>query len=106
MIVYRGDQYAIPFKVRIGKTIVTPELVDDVRIQIDGDLREESAESLIFNPDKNTWDYYVTEDFTRRLAHGSVSYQVGVKLGSEIRYSSPGKIRLGDNIIEKRWNDG
>ena len=105
MIIYRGDQYAVPFIIRMGKSIVTPEMVDDVRIQIGNDLREQSVQSLTFKPEKNSWDFYVTEEFTRKFAKGSVPYQIGVKIGSEIRHSAQGTLRIDDNIIKAEWSD-
>ena len=98
MIIYRGDQYAIPFIIRLGSTPVTPDMVDDV-------LREHLEQSLTFNPDKNSWDFYVTEEFTRMLTDGTVPYQVGIKMGDEIRYSQRGRLRIDDNIIEAVWSD-
>lgn len=106
MIIYRGDQYAIPFIIRLGSDIVTPEVTDDVRVQIGDDLRGKLEGGLVFNPEKNSWDYYVTEEFTRIFSNGSVPYQVGIKIGSEIRYSQKGRLRIDDNIIEAEWSDG
>ena len=105
MIIYRGDQYAIPFIIRLGSTPVTPDIVDDVRIQVGSDLRELLEQSLTFNPDKNSWDFYVTEEFTRMLTNGTVPYQVGIKMGDDIRYSQRGRLKIDDNIIEAVWSD-
>ena len=46
MTLYRGDQYAVPFIVKLKDEIVTPETATDVRIQIGSDLREMTSHSL------------------------------------------------------------
>ena len=106
MTLYRGDQYAIPFVVKLKDTLVTPEMVEDVRIQIGDSLRELASESLSYNPEKQTWDFYVTEEFTRSLTGRTVLYQVGIKVGGEIRYSPTKQLPIGDNIIKAVWSDG
>lgn len=105
VVLYRGDQYAIPFVVRLKREIVTPEMVDDVRIQIGTSLKEMSEQTLVWNSDKQTWDFYVTEEFTRSLTSNVVQYQVGVKVGNEIRYSRAAQLVIGDNIIKAVWSD-
>ena len=105
MTLYRGDQYAVPFVVKLKDEIVTPEMVADVRIQIGSDLREMTSHSLTYNPDNQTWDFYVTEDFTRSLSGRIVLYQVGIKIGEEIRYSPAQQLPIGDNIIKAVWSD-
>ena len=105
MTLFRGDQYAVPFVVKLKDTVITPEMVEDVRIQIGDNLREMTDASLVYNPDKQTWDYYVTEEFTRSLSGRTVMYQVGIKIGNEIRYSAAKQLPIGDNIIKAVWAD-
>ena len=105
MTLFRGDQYAVPFIVKLKDTVVTPEMVQDVRIQIGTDLREMTSASLTYNPDRQTWDFYVTEAFTRSLSGRTVMYQVGIKVGDEIRYSPAKQLPIGDNIIKAVWSD-
>lgn len=106
MVIYQGDQYAIPFIIKIGKTLVTPEIVSDLRIEVENDLRSYLEGTIAFNPQKNSWDYFVTEEFTRRLSQGSIPFQVGIKIGNDIRHSAKGRISLNDNIIKVEWSDG
>lgn len=103
MIVYQGDQYAIPFIIRIGRTLVTPENVDDVRIEIGSDLRSYLDETIDFDSEKGSWNYFVTEDFTRSLSTGSIPFQIGIKMGDTVRHSAKGRISLDDNIIKVEW---
>ena len=105
MVVYQGDQYAIPFKVRIGSTIITPENSDDVRIQIEDTLYQASDNTLHFNSLKNTWDIFLTEEMTRAFSSGTVEYQVGVKIGENIRHTSKRRLKIDNNIIKAEWSD-
>ena len=105
MIVYPGDQYAIPFKITIGNTVVTPIEASDIRIKIGSDMREYSKGELTFNSIKKTWDYYVDEDFTRSHENVSIPFQVGVKIGESIRHSAKGHIKFDNNIIKVEWSN-
>lgn len=106
MVIYQGDQYAIPFIIRVGRTLVTPENASDIRIEIDNDLRSYLDGTISFDPEKNSWNYFVTEEFTRSLSTGSIPFQVGIKMGETIRHSAKGRISLDDNIIKVEWFDG
>ena len=106
MIIQQGDQYAISFRIKIGNTVATPQTVDDVRVQIKTELKEISDASLVYNSEKQTWDYYLTEEMTRAILTASVDYQVGVKVGSNIRYSPVKRLQVGHSIIKDAWSDG
>lgn len=105
MIIYSGDQYAIPFTVKIGNELITPENCTDLRIQIGSDLRSWGSSTIDFNTENNTWDFYLTEDLTRSLLKGPLPYQIGVKMGDEIRYSSTRTLRIDDSIIKAVWSN-
>ena len=47
----------------------------------------------------------MTEEFTRSLSGRVVLYQVGIKIGEEIRYSPAKQLPIGDNIIKAVWSD-
>lgn len=105
MIIYQGDQYAIPFKIRIKGTVITPENSDDVRIQIEDTLYQASDETLQFNSEKNTWEVFLTEEMTRAFIDGGIVYQVGVKMGDVIRHGAKRRLKIDDNIIRAEWSD-
>ena len=105
-MIQQGDQYAISFKIKLSGEIVTPDDVDDVRIQVRKDLRNIYNESLVYNEDKKTWDYFLTEDMTRMITSSSVEYQVGIKIGNNIKYSAVKRLPVGRSIIKDRWSNG
>ena len=106
MIIQQGDQYAISFHIRVGNAIATPQSVDDVRIQIKSSLKDISDASLTYNSEKQTWDYFITEEMTRLITTSQVEYQVGIKVGDTIRYSPVNRLSVGKSIIKDAWSGG
>lgn len=106
MTIYQGDQYKIPFIVKLSGSIVTPEAVQDIRIQLANELYSMSNGTLDWNEEKQSWDVTVTETLTRALNEGYVPYQVGVKIGDVIRYSPIAKLNVSNSIIKAVWADG
>lgn len=104
--IQQGDQYAISFQIKLSGEVVTPDNVDDVRIQVRKDLRNIADASLVYNSNKETWDYFLTEEMTRTITASSVEYQVGIKIGNNIRYSPVKKLPVGQSIIKDQWSNG
>ena len=105
MTIYQGDQYAVPFVVRLGGELVTPAMGCEVRIQLAGELHS-SAEDLAYNAESQVWELPLTEAVSRALAGGTAPYQVGVKIGDVIRYSPVARLTVGQSIIKAVWAGG
>lgn len=103
MSIQQGDQYVIPFKIKSGQNIVTPEKVDDVRIKVGDIIKSVEAENLTFDTETQCWQFPLTQAQTRAIRSGMVSYQVGVKVGGEIVYSRVGNLQVNDSIIQEAW---
>jgi hypothetical protein len=103
MSIQQGDQYIIPFKVKNDKSVVTPEKVDDVRIKVGGITKSLVDETLVYDPETECWEFPLTQEQTRAIKSGMVSYQVGVKVGGEIVYSRVGNLQVNDSIIQEDW---
>ena len=105
MIIYQGDQYAIPFSIKLNGTDVTPELVEDVRIQVADQLLSSASGGITFNSETGVWDFPVDEEMTRALSTGAVQYQVGLKIDGVIRYSPTLSLNVGKSIIRAGWSN-
>ena len=102
MTLHQGDQYVIPVEIKNATGVITPDDVDDVRIQIGDELRQYSDGGLTFDAENKKWLFYITEEKTRTFT-GSINMQVGILVGTDIVYSSVQKIKLERSIIRKDW---
>ena len=102
MTLHQGDQYVIPIESKNATTVITPDDVDDVRIQIGDELRQYSDGGLTFDAENKKWLFHITEEKTRTFT-ASVNMQVGILVGTDIIYSSVQKIKLERSIIRKDW---
>ena len=103
MNIHKGEQYAIPFYVKVGDAVVTPENCDGIRIQIDGKLYEYPDSGLQYDDSDDTWLYPLTESQSSVLMAGERNAQVAVKYGNDIIMSDIVKITVKDSIIKRRW---
>lgn len=105
MAIQQGDQFAIPFYIKNGDSIVSPDLVDDVRIQIGATLKTYSNGELTYDAANHVFGFPVTQDETRAFlcATNPVQYQVGLKIGTDIVYSAVGKLMVKASIIGEDW---
>lgn len=102
MTLHQGDQYVIPVEIKNATAVITPDDVDDVRIQIGDELRQYSDGGLTFDAENKKWLFHITEEKTRTFTC-SVNMQVGILVGTDIVYSSVQKIKLERSIIRKDW---
>jgi hypothetical protein len=105
MNIHKGEQYAIPFAIKVGDDDVTPENVSGVRIQI-GDLMCEYPDGqLQFDSEEGTWLYPLTEDQSYSMYAGVMPAQVALKYGDDIVMSDIITVSVRDSIIQKRWSE-
>lgn len=100
----QGEQYAIPFVLRYGGEFVTPENVDDVRIQVQTKLREYSKGELQYSSALNAWLFPLTEEQSMTFK-GFIQYQVGIKLGHDIFKSETCSVSIGTSLIKREWDE-
>lgn len=102
-VIVQGDQYLLPVKIITNNSTVTPDDVDDIRIQLDNNLKSYSDGEITFNDTTNEWLYPLTEEMTQQFNNVLVPIQVGIKVGTEIMYSATIDINVGQSIIKKEW---
>lgn len=105
-IIHKGEQFAIPFEVKIGDEIATPADLDGLRIKVFGKLHEWPGGGLTFDSEENVWLYPLGEDQTRGILDGPKPAQVAVKLGENILKTDVFEIEVKNSIIMEPWSDG
>ena len=103
MVIYKGEQFFIPFDVKIGNDPVTPEDVDGVRIKVGDRLCQWPDGELEYNSEEGAWMYWLTEAQSLELLAGPRSAQVAVKLGDNIFKTDILPVSVKDTIIKERW---
>ena len=84
MAIYQGDQYSIPFLVRRGGEIVSPDMVTDIVIAIGDIVRSYRDGTLSYFEGK--WLFPIYKEETLKMPD-DVSYQIQVHYGKDIVHS-------------------
>lgn len=101
--IQKGDQYSIPLALKFNGEDVTPQTVDDVRVQIGGILLAYVGGSLTYDSESKVWFFPLTEEQTRDMPP-VVCFQCAVKQGHDLYYSDISYIPFGDSIIKETWD--
>lgn len=101
--VVKGDAYILPIKIMQGTSPLTPSDVTDVRIQVGDILKTYSKNEITFDTTTNEWNYPLTQKQTYEFSDNFTKVQVGVKIGTDIKYSFTQSININENIIQKEW---
>ena len=105
MAIYQGDQYSIPFLIRHGGEIVSPEMVTDVAIAIGEIVRSYKDGTLSYFDGK--WMFPIHREETLRMPE-SVSYQVQLHIGTDFIHSKEYPIKrkaILDSLKARLKND-
>lgn len=105
MSIQRGDQYGIPFSVKIGGSVVTPSNITDIEIQIETYNKKYSSGELTYDSTTQKWLFPLTAAMSNALPHVS-EVQVRVKPNaSDVVNSAVTKIHIMDSLIGGTAND-
>lgn len=105
MAIYQGDQYSIPFLIRHGGEIITPEMVTDLVIAIGEVVRSYSDGTLSYFEGK--WMFPIYKRETLKMPD-DLSYQVQLHVGDDIIHSKEYPIKrktILDSLKARLKND-
>lgn len=105
MIVHKGEQFSMPFDVKIENQKVTPSNIDGLRIQVGNRLCHWPDGELEYDTESETWLYPLTENQSIDLQAGQRKAEVAVKIGDTILKTGVICITVQDSIIMERWGD-
>jgi len=103
MQIQQGDQYAIPFSIKQGNTVITPQNCDNVKISFCGKTKDYVRGELTFNTTTNVWEYPLTEAQTKNKNLYLSNYQVAIKIGTDIIYSEVSGLSIAMSEITEDW---
>ena len=105
MVIHKGEQFAIPFEVKIGDNIVTPYDIDGLRIKVNDILAEWPDGNLEFDDINGVWLFWLEESETLNMFAGRRPAQIAVKIGDNIIKSDVFDLDVKSSIITELWND-
>lgn len=106
IIIHKGEQFAIPFEVKIGDDYATPENIDGLRIKVCDRLCFWPDGELTHDAEENVWLYPLSQSQTRTIIPGVNAAQVAVKIGNSILKTDVFGLEIKNSIIMEPWNDG
>lgn len=106
MVIHKGEQFAIPFEVKIGDNIVTPYDIDGLRIKVNDILQEWPDGDIEFDDANNVWLFWLEESETLNMFSGRRPAQIAVKIGNNILKSDVFDLDVKSSIITEPWNNG
>jgi hypothetical protein len=84
-VIFQGDQYYIPFRIKRNGVVVTPDNMDEVKISFGGHIQKHPGE-LTFDGFEN-WLYHLSADVSRSLS-GQAPVQVQTVKDGVVQHSS------------------
>ena len=105
MVIYQGDQYSIPFYVKMGEESITPENSKDVVIALGDNAKGYAEGKLVFLD--GSYLYKLTAEETL-LLDDDVSCQVQVFIGKDVLHSKPFTVKIKEikEVLKTRLKDG
>lgn len=105
--IHKGEQFIIPFEVKIGDDLATPDNIDGLRIKIVDTMHEWPDGELSFDDENDVWEYPLAEAQSAAFLAGTRKAQVAVRIGDVILKTDVFQLNVKDSIITERWdNDG
>lgn len=93
-----GDAYAIPFLIRYGGTVVTPQNVSSVRIAVGNLTASYPNGTLSFSGE--CWMFHIAQAQSYKLPCGNTKYQVQIQFSTgETHGSAPQLFPIGDAVF-------
>lgn len=104
MIIYKGDQYSLPIKIKTkdGEPI-TPEQVDGVKINVNGVTEVYPNGALVFDAETSQWLYPLTQTETLGLYGKRVKVQCQIRVGDCMRGTPYKMVDIGSQVIKEVW---
>lgn len=84
-VIYQGDQYYVPVKIKMGEETLTPNNVDGVKIAFGGAVQEHPGE-LTFDGTE-FWLFHLSQNLSMSLT-GKAPMQVEITKGNTIQHSA------------------
>ena len=76
----KGEQFVIPFEVKLGEEIATPENIDGLRLKVVDRLCEWPDGELEYDDENNVWNYPLTQEQSLAFHAGPRQAQVAVRV--------------------------
>lgn len=84
-VIYQGDQYLVPFRVKRGGVVLTPENIDAIRISLGGHVQQYPDGNLTFDGNE-FWMFALRSDMSKTM-NGKTPYQIEYKKGDVKQHS-------------------
>lgn len=97
-VIFQGDQYYIPFRIKRNGVVVTPDNVGEVKISLGGHIQKYPGE-LVFDGFEN-WLYHLSADVSRSLT-GQTPAQVQTVKDGVIQHSRKLFVDVDGSLFEE-----
>lgn len=102
-VIRQGDQYMIPMTVSNNGTIMTPDIVDGMRIMIGKYMEVYPGGELDFDSDTDKWLFPLTEKMSYALKSGTVTAQAQFKIADSVIGTEKIEIAVEDTAFPHEW---
>lgn len=108
LVMHQGDQYYLPVIITTDGIVVTPGMVDDVKVKVESYIKSYSDNELEFSVSMNCWLYPLTAEESRSFMRNRVDVQVAVRIADSYAYSAVQKTAVSYSTItaDEGWAGG
>ena len=104
-IIYQGDQYLLPIKIKAGDIQITPDIIDGLRVKL-GKFEKRYPDGGVTFED-GVWYYPLTQQESRKFCLCTIPLQMELHFQSgDIVVTEQKKYKKGANILKGVWSNG
>lgn len=101
--IVKGESYRVAFTLKDNGTVITPSMVQGVRIALGNQIATYPNGNLTFETEDNTWQFPMTQKNSYSMMGNETDYQVQVKIDGEIFSSKKMKVVVDETMFRKEW---
>lgn len=103
--IVKGESYRVAFVLKDNGTVITPEMVDGVRIALNNQIAVYPTGNLTFDSTDNTWQFPMTQKNSYMIMGDKADYQVQIKIAGEVFSSKKRNVVVDETMFRKEWDD-
>lgn len=101
--IVKGESYRVAFTLKDNGTVITPSMVQGVRIALGNQTAAYPDGNLTFSNEDNTWRFPMSQKNSMSVQGSEVEYQVQVKIDGEIFSSKKMKVSIDESMFRNEW---
>ena len=101
MNVIKGEAYKIAIVIKNGTELITPNNCDGIRVAFANQIETYPDGDITYS--NGEWLFPLSQDMSYRIKGTESTYQVQVKIGTDVFSSTKQKVRVDETMFREVW---